>query len=945
MKSILLRFADLRITSVLLLVFALETLVGTLMQAHYGLYAAQQLFFHNWFGVPLVGAIALLNLVAVLCVRMQWKPRNAGLIVLHLGLISLLTSAGLGYLVSEQGYMDLGSGERRQHADSQEEWEIAFRAKDDSGATVWSIPLAQLKVGQNLELGPLFPQCKVAALAPNGAIGPGNTIIPVQAGKEPAIWSPAISLSNGIALSPQSVPWSPKPGHELALRRKSFALPFALQLKEFKRNYHPGTSIAASYESKVMVVEGKSQRDVIISMNQPLRFGEYTVFQSSWSTDSQTGLDRSTLSVMRNPLRNGPYAATLLIALGLFLHLGIRWRVSFSSVSTILWFSLFALPSLSQATKIPENFKQLPILADGRVKPLETYAHHLLLQISGKSSVVVEDSLKNKQRLNAMDWFTGLLLGSPYQNVPVFLVENPEVRDALGLRGKERDRYSWTQLLPLGMRLDSLAQFAQQIAPDKRSAMQRDLLRIADSWNRYYSILHALDYAIENPMMAPYKCFLEFAQNSSVIRPKLDRLLQMPPDSLDVNGKAYLAWVNGVLGSADTWALAVFPVSITKREQGAPLYSPGEILLKHGLEEPQSKNQIEAWAHMRKAWLTGNADSIQKASSHLSTLTMEQVTGTSIRPQALQWEHFYNRLNPFYHALLLYFLMLVPAIIGLKRNKQRWIQAAAFLGLFTLALQGVGIALRMYITLRPPVTNLFETFVFASACAVFLLLIIGHFRKFSAAPFLAAVSGILLLLLARRYGSDGDTMPVLAAVLNSNFWLTIHVLTITLGYAGVVAAGVVAHWHLVIQSRAPKSDSTRAAAKLVKEIMAFGLLFTFVGTLLGGIWADQSWGRFWGWDPKENGALLIILWVAFQFHAVPAGWFKDRGFSLASLFAIQTVVFAWFGVNLMGVGLHSYGFTQGTLVGIVLFALLEGLFAFWVLRGTPVPHLKREPLA
>jgi ABC-type transport system involved in cytochrome c biogenesis permease subunit len=190
--------------------------------------------------------------------------------------------------------------------------------------------------------------------------------------------------------------------------------------------------------------------------------------------------------------------------------------------------------------------------------------------------------------------------------------------------------------------------------------------------------------------------------------------------------------------------------------------------------------------------------------------------------------------------------------------------------------------------------------------------------------------GSSLMMLARRYGMDGDTMPKLAAVLDSNFWLTIHVLTITLGYAAVLASGALGHWHLILLRSAKGSPKEMDAFSLQRGVLGLGLLLTFVGTLLGGVWADQSWGRFWGWDPKENGALIIILWVAFLFHAMPAGFFSKRGFSLGSIFAIQTVLFAWFGVNLMGVGLHSYGFTEGTVRGLVLFALMELAFTLWV---------------
>ena len=100
---------------------------------------------------------------------------------------------------------------------------------------------------------------------------------------------------------------------------------------------------------------------------------------------------------------------------------------------------------------------------------------------------------------------------------------------------------------------------------------------------------------------------------------------------------------------------------------------------------------------------------------------------------------------------------------------------------------------------------------------------------------------------------------------------------------------------------------------MVYGIICFATLFSFVGTILGGIWADQSWGRFWGWDPKENGALLIVLWNAVILHARWGGMIRERGLAILAAGGNIVTCWSWFGVNELGVGLHSYGFTEGVL--------------------------------
>jgi ABC-type transport system involved in cytochrome c biogenesis permease subunit len=170
------------------------------------------------------------------------------------------------------------------------------------------------------------------------------------------------------------------------------------------------------------------------------------------------------------------------------------------------------------------------------------------------------------------------------------------------------------------------------------------------------------------------------------------------------------------------------------------------------------------------------------------------------------------------------------------------------------------------------------------------------------------LSGQFLLI------SPEDTLPPLVAVLRSNFWLTTHVITVTLGYAsGLLASMIASMWivgrtcRLGIENR----EFYRDATKMTYGILLFSLLFSLVGTVLGGIWANYSWGRFWGWDPKENGALMIVLWTLVILHARLGGYIRDIGLHAMAVIHGAIISFSWFGVNAMGVGLHSYGFIAG----------------------------------
>src|SRR3989338_7827296 len=169
---------------------------------------------------------------------------------------------------------------------------------------------------------------------------------------------------------------------------------------------------------------------------------------------------------------------------------------------------------------------------------------------------------------------------------------------------------------------------------------------------------------------------------------------------------------------------------------------------------------------------------------------------------------------------------------------------------------------------RPPVSNLYETFIFVGMISVVLGLILEMVNKNWLGLVVSGVSGMVMLFVAGKFSSDGDTMQMLVAVLNSNFWLSTHVTSITIGYAGCCVAGIMGHIY-ILQALSNPNDKKRLDVTFnnMFGIIGFGLTMTLLGTALGGIWADQSWGRFWGWDPKENGALLIVLWCAILFHA------------------------------------------------------------------------------
>jgi cytochrome c-type biogenesis protein CcsB len=304
-------------------------------------------------------------------------------------------------------------------------------------------------------------------------------------------------------------------------------------------------------------------------------------------------------------------------------------------------------------------------------------------------------------------------------------------------------------------------------------------------------------------------------------------------------------------------------------------------------------------------------------------------------------EFYYNSISVFRPAMRWYIFALVLACVALLTLTiapafSETLRCTAFyLIIFAGLVHTFGLVFRMVLEGRPPVTNLYSSAIFIGWGAMILGLILERIYRLDIGNIVASFAGFVTLLIAHNLALGGDTMEMLRAVLDTNFWLATHVVVVTLGYASTFVAGLLAIIFIMtgvftpilrekLRPREVAGDATKAQfakagseieigkalSKMVYGIVCFATLFSFTGTVLGGIWADQSWGRFWGWDPKENGALLIVLWNAIILHARWGGIVRDRGIMNLAIVGNIATSFSWFGVNLLSIGLHSYGFTD-----------------------------------
>jgi ABC-type transport system involved in cytochrome c biogenesis permease subunit len=251
-----------------------------------------------------------------------------------------------------------------------------------------------------------------------------------------------------------------------------------------------------------------------------------------------------------------------------------------------------------------------------------------------------------------------------------------------------------------------------------------------------------------------------------------------------------------------------------------------------------------------------------------------------------------------------------------------------------LVVHTIALVSRIYISGRPPVTNLYSSAVFIGWGCVVLGLVLEMLYRMGAGIVIASVAGFSTLIIA-HFLSDGDTFEVLQAVLDTQFWLATHVVCITLGYSTTFLAGLLGVLYVLRGVLTPSlsADVGRNLARMIYGTLCFAIFFSFVGTVLGGLWADDSWGRFWGWDPKENGALIIVLWNAVVLHARWGGIAGQRGLAVLAIVGNIVTAWSWFGVNELGAGLHSYGFTDGTSFWLMI--LVVSQLAIVALGSTP----------
>ena len=570
------------------------------------------------------------------------------------------------------------------------------------------------------------------------------------------------------------------------------------------------------------------------------------------------------------------------------------------SLGFLLWAFTKMIPVRQPSGFDIDGFGRLPVLVNGRVMPMDTLARVSLFAMNHQGRYTTPERKSRPQREWLLDVF---MMPARADLAKVFEVTNPDILGLFGwqeAKGKSNS-YSLSDLQPFVGEIEKQAGLAAQTETQSRSAFQRAIIGLREALGLYVELRNTIQPDDSPDFGREIRAF------SSIIQPGMEAVR-------DKNA-------NKPFNSQDFKRISLFTERYQKLSQ---------IKYAYAIPNPNGAADGDQWQHISQALLGaitmgrvpypatiyGNLVSAYRAGDvygfNLTVKEYDQYLEQTI-PQDLKrprLEFFFNQAQPFLQTLVLYMVVFVLALVSWLRWPRTLGKTAFILLLFAFLLHTAGLVTRMYLQGRPPVTNLYSSAIFVGWGAVLLCLLLERFHKNGIASVCGSGIGFVTLLIAQNLQIDGDSLEMLRAVLDTNVWLATHVVAITLGYSATFLAGFLGIIYILrgLFTISFSQTTAKSLARMMYGTVCFATLFSFTGTILGGIWADQSWGRFWGWDPKENGALLIVIWNAIILHARWGGYARERGIAVLTVFGNIITSLSWFGVNMLGVGLHSYGF-------------------------------------
>jgi ABC-type transport system involved in cytochrome c biogenesis permease subunit len=630
-----------------------------------------------------------------------------------------------------------------------------------------------------------------------------------------------------------------------------------------------------------------------------------------------------------------------------------------------------ALPRPDPANGMHLNeFRQVPVQATGRIKPADTFARNTLMALSGRQTF--RDDKDDPQP--AIKWLLDTM--TIFQNwrldvrkAETLRIKGKRTLELLGLEPnaegiylvRDLNRKKVNAFMDEARRIQDTYKRAVDAGKDPHAMISdadSEVLASALRISRYWELSRnpesngATDnyavYRIDNEevlslvALAPRSGFryshAEIAPRFKEFGTKLAKVAAIPEENRNFDEKKVIELADQLKVSKEIAELEqprMMPAAADS-ENWRSLATEVQDAGPDGPNDPTARSLDR----ILSAYVTNDAEKFNK---ELDTYLARQWEERPADMTRIRFEVFFNELEPFYQCSLFYALAFIMACVAWVTWSEPLNRAALWLILATFVVHFAALGARMYLMDRwfVFVTNLYSSAVFIGLGCVVLGLVIELMWGNGIGNVVGSALGALSLVIGHNLAAGGeDTIEMMRAVLDTNFWLATHVTCVTLGYTATFVAGFVGILFILrgFFTRSVDTEMLKVFTQIIYGIVCFATMLSFIGTVLGGIWADQSWGRFWGWDPKENGALIIVIWNALVLHARWGGMVKQRGTAVLAVVGNIVTSWSWFGVNMLGVGLHSYGFMHGAAIVLTCFDLF--FLAVIGLGMTPLKYWK-----
>jgi len=758
--------------------------------------------------------------------------------------------------------------------------------------------------------------------------------------------------------------------YEIALRFKRIYKPYTLHLQKFEHSVYPGTEKAKDFASTVRLVdpEDGEDREVRIWMNHPLRHRGETFYQHSFFP----GDGGTILQVVDNPAWTVPYIACLMIAGGMLVHflivlirfldrLAPTRAAKLSRIEAAIPYIIVGVmalyfvgkakpPSVKEGEMDLYSAGEIPVQEGGRAKPLDTVARTRLQVISCKQEfsegkIGEDDSGPSwlpidfgKKREPAMRWLLDALSDGRNQDSAawkhrVVRIDNDQVLNLLQLKPRPGFyRYSLEEIYPHFAELEDAKRVADKKEKLKRDVLDVKVLELHNHLGEFLKLLHLNDPGFI-PTDSPEKKWAtlldidkEIAKNHHAdIEALRDKVAEQThdPQLLAEFLQARGIPLEKLQALPPEQARGLIKLAREKLENELMRDQVTKLVEEH---RPAENPQGAALNRILSAYKAQDAKEFNAAVADYHRDYDGKIPEDQLHRVKL--EAFFNHFSPFYLCGVMYIIVFVLGDLSWLGYREPLRRSALGLMILTFAVHTAALLIRMYVQGRPPVTNLYSSAVFIGWGSVLVSIILELIYRNSVGNVVGAVLGFATMRIAYFLGGSGDSLEMMEAVLDTNLWLATHVTIVTFGYVATFIAGFISIVYLMLGlfTTMLAGELNKRISQMIYGVVCFAMFLSFTGTVLGGIWADQSWGRFWGWDAKENGAVLVVIWNAMILHARWCGLIKQRGMAVMAIAGNMVTVWSWFGTNQLGAGLHAYGFNNQLATGcLVVWCIHVGL--------------------